>query len=87
MQKGGVTFQMKARAQADALLDTTWAIIHSNATPANVKADLIKSTIRWAGYEQKADEGNGARSGFSINIHLNPSANSAELGNVIDHTP
>lgn len=71
LQKDGASFQMKAQVQADALLDTSWSLIHSNATPANVKADLIKSTVRWAGHEKTAAaDGSGGRSGFSISINL-----------------
>lgn len=83
VQKSGVTFEAKAKAQADALLDTSWALIHDRATPANVKADLIKSTVRWAGHEKQAgDEKNGGRSGFQININLggiNPAANGVTI--------
>ena len=76
--KSGVSFELKAQIQADALLDTSWALIHNMDTPANVKADLIKHTVRWAGYDKASSAENGARSGLSININLggvNPSAN------------
>lgn len=77
LKKSGVTFEMKARIQADYMLDTVWGMVHDERTPANVRADLIKSMVRWAGHEKQAgDQPNGGRSGFSISINLtNPSAN------------
>jgi hypothetical protein len=41
----GLTFRLKARAQAEELLKTSWILIHSIDTPAAVKADLIKHTV------------------------------------------
>lgn len=65
----GFGFKLKAALQADALLKTSWEIIHDRLTPPNVKADLIKSTVRWAGHDtpQPADAGG---TGFSININF-----------------
>jgi len=70
----GLTFRVKARAQAEALLTTSWELIHANDVSANVKADLIKSTVKWAGLEPKEAqivEGGGA-GGVSITINLDP---------------
>lgn len=53
LDKDGVTFKLKARLQAEAMLETSWALIHSPATPAAVKAGLIKDTVRWAGYDSR----------------------------------
>ena len=69
VQKDGVSFRMKARMQAEELLAKSWAIIHSPETPSTVKADLIKSTVRWAGYEVKTGEAL-AGNAFQININL-----------------
>lgn len=68
----GLTFKLKARSQAEELLKTSWVLIHSSDTSAAVKADLIKSTVKWAGLEPKGDvmadsEGNG---GVRITINL-----------------
>jgi hypothetical protein len=68
----GLTFKLKARAQAEELLTTSWMLIHSPDVAPSVKADLIKSTVRWSGLEPKAsdvqDVGNGG--GVSITINL-----------------
>lgn len=69
-QEEGFSFKTKARMQAEALLATSWKLIQDAATPAAVKADLIKFTTRVAGYDAPkgvAGEGGG---GFQININL-----------------
>lgn len=71
LQKDGVSFRMKAKVQAEELLKKSWALIHSDHTPATIKADLIKATVRWAGYEPKGDgPGGGVGTAFQININL-----------------
>lgn len=82
----GVTFRMKARAQAEELLTTSWTLIHSPDVSAAVKADLIKSTVKWAGLEPKGDDsGAGPAGGVRITINLgNESLGTAKL---IDATP
>lgn len=67
----GITFKLKARAQAEELLTTSWLLIHDPAVSPAVKADLIKSTVKWAGLEPKdsaqVDTGGG---GVRITINL-----------------
>jgi len=71
LKKDGVSFRMKAKMQAEALLQQSWKLIHSPDTPNTVKADLIKSTVKWAGYEPRGDVlGTGTGSAFQININL-----------------
>lgn len=74
----GMSFRLKARAQAEALLPTSWQLIHAplDDVPANVKADLIKYTIRVAGLDASLDQkaqaqANAvAQNALQINIHL-----------------
>lgn len=68
----GLTFKMKARAQAEELLTTSWCLIHDPMTAPSVKADLIKSTVRWAGLEQtdKVEVGESVAGGVRITINL-----------------
>ena len=47
----GLTFRVKARAQAEELLKTSWTLIHDPVVSPAVKADLIKSTVKWAGLD------------------------------------
>lgn len=67
----GLSFRQKARVQAEELLKTSWILIHSIDTPAAVKADLIKQTVKWADLEPKNNEvATGGAGGVSITINL-----------------
>ena len=71
LQKDGMSFKIKARMQAEELLKKSYALIHADGTPTAVKADLIKATVRWAGYEPKDGGPNGGgNNAFHININL-----------------
>jgi len=71
LQKDGASFKIKAKIQAEELLKKSWEMIHSKDTPTAVKSDLIKATVRWAGYEPKTDgSGAGGTNAFQININL-----------------
>lgn len=74
VREKGLTFKLKARAQAEELLTTSWLLIHDPAVSPAVKADLIKSTVRWSGYEPKQNEGvaEGSNGGVKITINLGP---------------
>lgn len=67
----GMSFKAKARMQAEDYLTTAFAMIKNPGTSDAVRADLIKSTVRWAGYEAKAVDATGAGGGFNIMINLN----------------
>ena len=67
----GLTFRVKARAQAEELLKTSWLLIHDPIVSPAVKADLIKSTVKWAGLDTApAGDGAGAAGGVTISINL-----------------
>lgn len=67
----GVTFRLKARTQAEELLKTSWMLIHDPVVSPAVKADLIKSTVKWAGLEPKGDIGADiGTGGVKITINL-----------------
>jgi hypothetical protein len=66
----GLTFKLKARAQAEELLTTSWLLIHDPAVSPAVKADLIKQTVRWAGLEPKNDVVSDGGGGVKITINL-----------------
>lgn len=74
----GLTFKLKARAQAEELLTTSWLLIHDPAVSPAVKADLIKSTVKWAGLEPKNDVvADSGTSGVKITINLGPNPSDA----------
>lgn len=67
----GLTFRVKARAQAEELLKTSWILIHDPIVSPAVKADLIKSTVKWAGLDTApAGEGQNNTGGVTISINL-----------------
>ena len=71
VREKGLTFKLKARAQAEELLTTSWMLIHDPAVSPAVKADLIKSTVKWGGLEPKNVETDvGANGGVRITINL-----------------
>jgi len=70
IKEKGMTFKLKARAQAEELLTTSWTLIHSPEVSGTVKADLIKSTVRWGGLEIKSDS-NMEDSGGGVKITIN----------------
>lgn len=82
----GLTFRLKARAQAEELLTTSWLLIHDAAVSPAVKADLIKSTVRWSGLEPKGNEfmGDGTNGGVRITINLGNSTQDARTIEVED---
>lgn len=91
IRENGITFKLKARAQAEELLTTSWTLIHSPDVSAAVKADLIKSTVKWAGLETKTDENTGGvAGGVKININFGDSSMPMTLtadvgGDTIEH--
>lgn len=72
LREEGMSFKLKARLQSEELLKTSWRMIHSNdpTIPPNVRADLIKSTMRWAGYDSKTSDGGGSVNNLQIVIDL-----------------
>jgi hypothetical protein len=80
----GMTFKLKARAQAEELLTTSWLLIHDPSVSPAVKADLIKSTVKWAGLEPKESQVSDGGGGVRIMINLGPRPEDAR---VIDMAP
>lgn len=78
VREKGMTFRLKARAQAEELLTTSYLLIHDPGVSPAVKADLIKSTVKWAGLEPKNDDNaEGAAGGVRITINLGSSQKDA----------
>jgi hypothetical protein len=72
VKKEGMSFKLKARLQAEELLKTSWRLIHAPAeeVPSSVKADLLKATMRWAGYDIKEQAVAGGGNALNIQINL-----------------
>jgi len=76
----GMTFRLKARAQAEELLTTSWTLIHSPDVSPAVKADLIKSTVKWGGLEPKNEaQVEGAGGGVTISINFSGQQHTATV--------
>lgn len=67
-QEHGWGFRMKALMQSEALLGTSWRLIHSADTPPVVKKDLILGTWRAAGVGTTTGE--DGKPSFAIQINL-----------------
>lgn len=81
----GISFRLKAKAQAEELLETTYMLIHNREVSPAVKADLIKSVVKWAGLEPKnTGEDNVGGAGVKITINLGSDPQDARI---IDATP
>ena len=51
IRENGMTFKMKCQAQAEAMLPVAWSMVNDPKTGASVRADIIKSVVRWAGLD------------------------------------
>ena len=69
-KKDGWSFKMKALMQAEALLASSWTLIHAPDVPASVKKDLILGTWRAAGVAEPEQKNAGQQNAFQININL-----------------
>lgn len=72
MQQEGMSFKLKARLQAEEMLKKIWRMVHApdGSVPPAVKADLIKFTIRAAGYDGSVEKNAGNQQNLQININL-----------------
>jgi hypothetical protein len=85
IREKGITFKLKARAQAEELLTTSWQLIHAPDVSPSVKADLIKSTVKWAGLEPKQEVSTeGVSGGVTITINMGDKTLTATAPRTID---
>lgn len=87
VREKGLTFKLKARAQAEELLLTSWQLIHDPVVSPAVKADLIKSTVKWAGLDA-GPAGSGADGASGVTISINFGGQTHEVtAKTVDATP
>jgi hypothetical protein len=67
----GMSFKLKARLQSEALLETSWRLIHAPSSEVNpaVKAKLMEATWRMAGFDTK-DGTNTPANSLAIQINF-----------------
>jgi hypothetical protein len=75
LKKEGMPFKLRCQTQATELLKKSWEMIQApyDQVAAPVKADLIKFTIRAAGFDGSKDQAANTQSNqtnFQINIDL-----------------
>lgn len=70
LQKDGATFTLKAKLQAEDLIDESYKMAKDPDCDPRVRAKLIADTVRWAGFDKNGASPDGT-GGFSININLN----------------
>ena len=70
VKQEGMSFKLKCKLQAEAMLETNWRLVHApmSEVPAAVKARLMESTFRMAGYDSKEGV---ASAGNMLNIQIN----------------
>jgi hypothetical protein len=70
VKQEGMSFKLKCRLQAEAMLETNWRMVHAphSEVPANVKQRLMEATFRMAGYDSKEGV---AGVGNQLNIQIN----------------
>ncbi len=54
LDQEGWSFKKKAQAQAELYLNLMYRLASSDQTPAAVRADIMKSTVKWAGLDAPA---------------------------------
>lgn len=79
LRTDGVNFHMKAKLQAESLLEKSYRMIHQadEEVPPLVKQKLIDMTIRAAGLDRSRDQASGQSTGgagnaLQINFHMGP---------------
>jgi hypothetical protein len=84
IREKGMSFRLKARAQAEDLLTTSYLLIHDPAVSPAVKADLIKATVKWADLEPKHNTVDGGNGAGSVTITINLSDKTKTVGHTYD---
>ena len=71
LRKEGASFKLKAQLIAESALKQAHAMMNDRDIPASVRADMAKSLVRWAGYEQKSGaDGGSASNNMQVVINL-----------------
>jgi hypothetical protein len=82
MKQDGMSFKAKVRLQSEALLETSWCLIHAPASevPAASKVKLMEATWRMAGYDNKDQAGGMPGLAIQINFTGGQSNGAAIIG-------
>lgn len=83
LEEDGGAFRIKAQAQAEEMLKEAFKLSVDPDMDPKVRADMIKSQVRWAGYDAPKQDGGAGSSGFAVHIHFGDSEPKAV--NTYDH--
>jgi hypothetical protein len=88
VRQDGMSFKLKARLQSEALLETSWRLIHAphSEVPAAVKSRLMEATWRMAGFDTKDINAPGGSAGLAIQINFNGGQPTVEPVSIGDQT-
>lgn len=69
VREEGLSFSRKAQFQAESYLEVLDSMVYSELTPANIRLEAIRSTVKWGNLE-KSDKEDGIAGG-TINVQIN----------------
>lgn len=70
-RENGAPFAQKAKVQAEAYLEVLDDLVYSNATPANVRLEAIRSIVKWGRLEPPKESKDDAVNATQINVSIN----------------
>lgn len=70
IRENGLTFTKKAKVQAESYLEVLDEIVHDNETPASVRLEAIRSTVKWGNLEPRDDKKDDTNA-TTVNVQIN----------------
>lgn len=71
LEDSGASFELKARIQAEAMLQQLWDLVHDKEIPATVRMKGIENAVRWGKLEPPKNEHMTAANAPSFSITFN----------------
>lgn len=71
MDTEGWSFRKKCQAQAELYLNLVFRLTNSDHTPAAVRADLIRHTVKWAGLDSPVQVGTASTQNSLVELAQN----------------
>lgn len=67
----GIKFSQKAKVQAEGYLEVLDSMVYDQATPASVRLEAIRSTVKWGRLEPPKEKTEGDTNAQQINVNIN----------------
>lgn len=71
VRENGVAFSSKAKVQAEVYLGVLDDMINDPETPASVRLEAIRSTVKWGKLEPREEKGDGQNNATQVNVNIN----------------